>query len=173
MGIKRSSKAAMASVIPESTTGRKSTLKYLCPIFVGSLSLILPFVLHAQQADQESARQHFEAGFQAIRQGNFPEAENQLKAGLKLNPRSPAGYDLLGAAYDGLGRFAEAEQAYRQALQLNPRLVGAYNDLGRSLYRQNKSKEAVAEFVKAIDIDPKNFTANYNLGIIALELKDY
>ena len=163
----------MASVIPESTTGRKSTLKYLCPIFVGSLSLILPFVLHAQQADQESARQHFEAGFQAIRQKNFPEAEKQLKAGLRLNPRSPAGYDLLGAAYDGLGRFAEAEQAYRQALQLNPRLVGAYNDLGRSLYRQNKSKEAVAEFVKAIDIDPKNFTANYNLGIIALELKDY
>ncbi|MCU1275153.1 MAG: Tetratricopeptide 2 repeat protein, partial [Bryobacterales bacterium] len=83
------------------------------------------------------------------------------------------GYDLLGIAEDGLGHSADAENAFRQALQLNPQFLPAHNDLGRNLYRAGRKDAASAEFQTVLKIDPQNFTANYNLGLIARDAKGY
>ena len=92
---------------------------------------------------------------------------------LKIDPRSPVGYDLLGIALDDLRLFAEAEGAYRYALDLDPNFVAAHNDLGRSLYRQGKAVAAAQEFARALRVEPKSFTANFNLGVISLAAKNY
>lgn len=65
---------------------------------------------------QETAASHFKNALEAIRRGAFEEARAHAGEGLRLNPNSAVGYDLLGIAYDGLRHFEEAEQAYREAL---------------------------------------------------------
>lgn len=127
----------------------------------------------AHPGSAQQATNYFDKGFEAIRRGAFEEAEAQVRAGLNLDPRSPAGYDLLGIAYDGQGRFQQAEQAYRKALELNPKFVRARDDLGMSLYRGGNVPAAQQQFARALALDPKNFTANYNLGLIAQKSKRY
>ncbi len=119
------------------------------------------------------AEKYFKEGFGSIQRGDFAGAQAEIQAGLKMDPRSPAGYDLLGIAFDGQRLFKEAEAAYRRALELNPNFIAAHNDLGRSLYRQGKPGDASTEFTRALRIEPRNFTANFNLGVISLEAKNY
>ncbi len=121
----------------------------------------------------EQAANYFQRAFDAIRRGEFAQAETDARAGLKIDARSPAGYDLLGIACDGLQHAAEAEKAFRQALELNPRFLPARNDLGRHLYRAGKAEDAWREFERVLQMDPGNFTANYNLGLIARKAKRY
>lgn len=121
----------------------------------------------------EEAGSHFQRALQAIRVGEFATAEAEAKEGLQIDPRSPAGYDLLGIAYDGLGHAADAEKAFREALRLNPGFLPACNDLARNLYHAGKTAEAVREFAAVLGIDPTNFTANYNLGLIARDEKRF
>jgi tetratricopeptide (TPR) repeat protein len=141
-----------------------SSLAFCLALIFGALS--------ATKAEQP-ASSYFQKGMEAIRKGAFAEAEAQTKAGLQLDPNSPAGYDLLGIAYDGQGRHLEAEQAFRQALKLNPRFAPAHNDLGRSLYQRGLTQRAEEEFKQVLQIDSNNFTASYNLGILARDNKRY
>jgi tetratricopeptide (TPR) repeat protein len=127
-------------------------------LVIGRLSLAL---------GEETAVGYFRKALETIRRGAFREAEVHVKAGLKLDPNSPAGHDLLGIAYDNLGRFQEAEQAFQEALRLNPKFVAAHNDWGRSLYRRGMVEAASEQFKQVLHIDPKNFTSNFNLGLIA------
>ncbi|PYV88229.1 MAG: hypothetical protein DMG05_15935 [Acidobacteria bacterium] len=122
---------------------------------------------------EETAAAYFKKGLESIRRGAFREAEDLVRAGLRLDPNSPAGYDLLGIAYDGLKRPLEAEQAFRQALQLNPRFIPAHNDLGRSFYQRGMTQEAEQEFKQVLLIDSRNFTASYNLGLLARDARRY
>lgn len=124
-------------------------------------------------AQSPPASQYFKQALDAIRHGDFQTAETQAKAGLKLDPNSPAGYDLLGIAADGLGNSTKAEQAFREAIRLNSRFIPAHNDLARSLYRRGMVKEAIGEFQSTLRLDPRNLTANYNLGLIARDQKRY
>jgi len=134
-----------------------------------------PFLLLLTSSSRggELAANYFQRAFDAIRRGEFAQAEIDARAGLKIDSRSPAGYDLLGIACDGMQHPADAEKAFRQAVELNPRFMPARNDLGRNLYRAGKVEDASREFEHVLQMDPRNFTANYNLGLIAREAKRY
>ena len=137
------------------------------------LAIAVALAARALVGAEGGAEKYFNQGFDFIRRGDFVEAQVQIEAGLKIDPGSPAGHDLLGIAFDGQRLFPEAEAAYRRALELNPNFVAARNDLGRSLYRQGKADDAASEFARALRIEPKSFTANFNLGVISLEAKNY
>src|SRR6266480_3069817 len=59
-------------------------------LVIGRLSLTL---------GEETAVGYFRKALETIRRGAFREAEVHVKAGLKLDPNSPVGHDLLGIAY--------------------------------------------------------------------------
>jgi len=134
---------------------------------------ILLVLIRVSATADEQASSYFRLALQAIRGGQFTQAEADAEAGLKIDPRSAAGYDLLGIAFDGLGRRTEAERAFREAIRLNSRFLPARNDLGRSLYRTGKVQPAAREFERVLMLDPKNFTANYNLGLIARDARQF
>jgi tetratricopeptide (TPR) repeat protein len=124
-------------------------------------------------AGQGPATTRFQEGLASIQKGDIAEAETHVRAGLAIDPRAAAGYDLLGIVLDAQGRPEAAQDAFRQAIRLNPRLIPAYNNLGRSLYRGSHSDEAKSQFEQALKLDPANFTANYSLGIIARDVKEF
>lgn len=142
-------------------------------IVIPALCLLSTTAATAFQGAASRAEKLFNEGLSAIRSGNFTEAESRLRAGLRVDPSSAAGYDLLGVAEDGLGDLQEAERVYRKALALNPAFLAARNDLGRNLYQQGKAQAAAEEFKLALKIRPEDFTANYNLGIILLKAQKF
>jgi len=137
-----------------------------------SLAAILLAAAALVQA-QRDASGYFDRALAALRLQNFAEAQALIKAGLEIEPNSPAGYDLLGIASAELGDYAEAEKCFRRAISLNPRFVGAHNDLARSLYRRGMADAAIQEFRAVLKVDANNFTANFNLGLIHRERKEY
>jgi len=137
------------------------------------LAVILALACRGVIGSDAGAEKLFKQGFDAIQRGDFATAQAQIQAGLKIDTRSPAGYDLLGIALDGQRLFPEAEAAYRRALELNPNFVAARNDLGRSLYHQGKTADAAREFTRALQVEPTSFAANFNLGVISLAAKNY
>jgi tetratricopeptide (TPR) repeat protein len=141
--------------------------------FSVSLAVAVTMGVTFSAEGQETAASYFKNALEAIRRGAFEEAREHAGEGLRLNPNSAVGYDLLGVAYDGLRHFEEAEQAYREALKLNPRFIPARNDLARNLYRRGLAEASAEEFAQVLALDPRNFTAHYNLGLIALEAKCY
>src|SRR5207248_10269459 len=119
------------------------------------------------------AADYFRQGLEAVRRGALDEAQRQIESGLKLDPNSPAGFDLLGIVYGRVGRFDQARQAFQKALTIQPNFLPARNDLGSALYQHGLVKAATEQFTEALRIEPGNFTANYNLGLILFETKNY
>jgi tetratricopeptide (TPR) repeat protein len=122
---------------------------------------------------QPGAAEYFQRGLDAVRRGDFAAAQSLILTGLKIEPSSAAGYDLLGIAADGLGRPSEAEKFFRQALHLNPEFITAHNDLARCLYRHGMVEPAILEFQETLRRDPRNIIANFNLGVIFRDRRRY
>jgi Tfp pilus assembly protein PilF len=138
-----------------------------------NVRILLVLVFATLGFGAEPATESLRAALDAIRLGDFALAETRIKESLRLDPNSAAAYDLLGIAHDGQRQDVEAESAFRNAIHLNRRFIPAHNDFGRHLYRAGHPQAAIEEFSKALAIDPHNFTANYNLGVIAREQKRY
>ena len=81
-------------------------------------------------------------------------------------------YDLLGAAYMGLGNADGTIESYQKALQFNPNHTDAYNNMGMALYDQGRFDEAVESYQKAIKLEPDFADAHYNLGNALKETGD-
>jgi Flp pilus assembly protein TadD len=74
-----------------------------------------------------------------IRQQKLADAEQTLHAALKVNPRNPYAYDLLGVTLREQGKFTEAKTAYESALAIDPNYAKAHFNLGvlADLYLQD------------------------------------
>jgi len=146
-----------------------------------AVGLALPLRLnHAQAASRSPAAKkplsaadaHFAAGRDLLAQHRPKEAEAEIRAGLKLAPRSLQGLNLLGIALEGQKDFAGAAAAFQQALKIAPRSAETHNNLGNSYVIQQKNDLAEREFRTTLRYDPANRDANYNLGLLLLARND-
>jgi tetratricopeptide (TPR) repeat protein len=141
----------------------------------------LPFLrTHAQTDSRASAEEklpagasaHFAAGRQLLAQHTPKLAEAEIRAGLKLAPRSLEGLNLLGIALGEQKDFAGAVEVFQQALKINPRSTETHNNLGNSYVAQQKNELAEREFRTTLRFDLRNRDANYNLGLLLLARND-
>lgn len=103
-------------------------------------------------------------------QGDFDEAITELRAAIKLEPRSARAYSGLGLALRGQRNLPESTAAYQEAIRLDPDLIDAHNGLAVVLANQGKLNEAVAEFREIIRIDPDSAIGHYNLAYALADL---
>ena len=103
-------------------------------------------------------------------QGDFDEAISELRAAIKLEPRSARAYSGLGLALRGQRNLPESTAAYQEAIRLDPDLIDAHNGLAVVLANQGKLNEAVAEFREIIRIDPDSAIGHYNLAYALADL---
>ena len=87
---------------------------------------------------------------------------------MRLDPRSVAGYNLLGIIETQDKNFNSAAEAFEQALRLDPKSTETLNNLANSYVQQKKFDLARSEYLAALRIDPRNRDANYNLGLVLL-----
>jgi tetratricopeptide (TPR) repeat protein len=103
-------------------------------------------------------------------QGDFDEAITELRAAIKLEPRSARAYSGLGLALRGQRNLPESTAAYQEAIRLDPDLIDAHNGLAVVLANQGQLNEAVAEFREIIRIDPDSAIGHYNLAYALADL---
>ena len=87
-----------------------------------------------------------------------------LKRAIKLEPRNPSYYYLLGIAYSDEKKYGRAKEYFTTALKLKPDFADAYFHLGVVLDEQGKFDESVSNLEKTVELDPKNSTALNYLG---------
>lgn len=82
-----------------------------------SIALVLISVLaHADDREEDRARDCVEFGIRVARAGLWSEAAFQFERATRLDPTYAAAFNNLAVAYEQLGRLAEARQLYAHAL---------------------------------------------------------
>ena len=143
---------------------------------VGALSIICLFgsavvAGRAQTGAGDSSRAAGEAFARAradAGRGDLAGARAEVQQGLKLDPRSVAGYNLLGIIETQDRNFNAAAEAFEQALRLDPKSTETLNNIASSYFQQKKFDLARTEYLAALRLDPRNRDANYNLGLVLL-----
>ncbi len=106
-----------------------------------------------------------------VREEAVEQARQKVAEGLKLDPHSALGYNLLGLIDGQEKDYKHAESDFNQALALDSRSADTHNNLGNCYVAENKLDLAEKEFRAALRLDPANRGANYNLGLLLLARK--
>ena len=102
-------------------------------------------------------------------QGKFQKAASSAYSLLKLNPKSPILYNIVGAANKEQGKLEEAITAYETAISIKSDYPEAYTNMGNALKEQGKLEEAVEAYKTAISIKPFFAEAYNNMGLVLKE----
>ncbi|MFH1369830.1 MAG: tetratricopeptide repeat protein [Planctomycetota bacterium] len=95
--------------------------------------------------------------------GNFENAINLYREGLKYHPENGALYGRLGSLFLQMGLVDEAVVELEKAMELRAD-SGIYGNLGLAVSLKGEIERAIEYYKKAIWIDPANAEAHYNLG---------
>lgn len=96
--------------------------------------------------------------------GRVPEAIEQYKKALQLNPRIVEAHNNLGLALYQTGRVQEAIDHYQQALIGNPHFAIAHTNLGNAFSQMGRVQEAIDHYQQALLANPNDSAAHANLA---------
>jgi tetratricopeptide (TPR) repeat protein len=127
-----------------------------------AVSVLAPIVARAPNADNLNGY-----GIALADQGRFPEAIQQFRRALELDPNNAPALQNLGIVALRMNDVRAAHENLVRALALNPRLPLALNTLGVLYARQNDDARAVEAWQGAVALDPKQYDALFNIGLVA------
>ncbi len=96
----------------------------------------------------------------------YQEAQNDLRASLKLNPEYPEAYNNLAIAHQRLGELPKAIKCAKAALELRADFPQAWATLGSVQFTAKEFDDAAQSCSKAIELDPGLKVAFINLAKI-------
>jgi tetratricopeptide (TPR) repeat protein len=153
------------------------------PVGIGTISIVLVWLsmgshnyamqfhdsetlaTYTLQHSSQVAGPHNYFGSALLQSGRVPEAIEQFKQALKIEPDNIPAHVDLGDALLQAGRMSEAIEQYKQALKIIPDLPAAHNNLGRALLETDHVPEAIEQFKQALKVDPYFAAAHNNLGV--------
>ena len=117
------------------------------------------------QAHLSELHQHVARGAEFYQQEKYPDAEEEYRAAVLLDPQNAALHVALWVALNQLNKSDEALAEAREALRLDPESDLAHFSLGTTLLHQGNDDGAIKEFRAALKLDPDSVGAHTNLGI--------
>lgn len=123
----------------------------------------------ALRAIKEKGAQHwpiyFAIGTSLDKQGNWPDAEKNLRRSLELSPNQPDVLNYLGYSFLMRGEnFTEAKNLIEKAIKKRPTDPQIMDSMGWALYLAGDYKEAVIYLERAVSFLPADFTVHEHLG---------
>ena len=107
----------------------------------------------------------FSRGIALERSKNWPRAEDDLLAALKLSPDQPYLLNYLGYSWVDRGiKLKDARKMIERAVELEPQSGAIVDSLGWALYRIGDYDAAVAQLERAAELEPLDPTVNDHLG---------
>jgi Tfp pilus assembly protein PilF len=116
-----------------------------------------------------SAKQHLEAGREALLAGRFNEAIAELSTAVSLDSKLTEAHNLLGVAYDKKGFGDRAKESFEKAVKLEED-AETLNNLGFSLYQNGNYRAAVDKLKRAAKMAPGDERILNNLGLALIRL---
>jgi tetratricopeptide (TPR) repeat protein len=114
-----------------------------------------------------------QAAAAAVKNENYPLAEELLKRVIEKEPKHKEARRQLGWALFGQRKFDEAIATLREQTTINPFDDYSYNLLGRIYWQQQKYQDAETAFRKQIEITPLDESSHGNLGQMLVEWRKY
>jgi tetratricopeptide (TPR) repeat protein len=123
--------------------------------------------------DWYDAEQRVERAKELFDQQKWPEALEELRAAVSINPYNGGWFFNIGLTLDELERFDEAIDAYEQALEIDPDDVDFLNHLGTDLARVGRHQSSLKIFERIEKAD-SSFEPSYCARIeLYRQLKDH
>ena len=113
--------------------------------------------------DSPHARQLL--GLVYLEQGRVPEALQEFKEILRLDPGFAAAHHAIGRVLQAGGRLPQAVRSLERACELDPELLDAHVDLGTAYHGSGRYDLAVEAYQRALALDPERPLVYSNLGM--------
>lgn len=104
---------------------------------------------------------------------SIPLTQQSARRALELDNSLAEAHTTLAFSYYLEWKYGEAEREFKQALALNPRYATTYHWYEIMLARMGRLDEAAAMIQKAQELDPFSPVITLNVGVIALQKKQY
>ena len=137
--------------------------------FVFSLVLLLASATHAEEA----GRAFYDLGVFAYDDGDYEEAEKNLKAALTAMPDNAFYNHYMGKTYLRMERYDEALAHLKLAYDVNPDVPGLKYDLALALFQVQDYSKSAQLFEEIAQENPSNILAHYHAGISLYKLEQY
>jgi tetratricopeptide (TPR) repeat protein len=132
----------------------------------------IPFRIAAQISrpanSKAGAASLFHQGVQLLQADSPEQAREKVLQGLKLDPQSALGFNLLGLIYEQEKKYELSADSFQKALKIEPRSTEIHNNLGNIYLLEHKFDVARKEFRTSLSLEPSNRDANYTMGIALL-----
>ncbi|HXO33860.1 MAG TPA: tetratricopeptide repeat protein [Candidatus Acidoferrales bacterium] len=122
---------------------------------------------YAQKAatlDPKLPLAHFLLGELFLYKSRVPEAIEEFKKELAINPAHAATYYKLADAYSRIQKFDDAERLLQRSIWLDATSTGPYILMGKILEKKGEFALAVRALQRAATMDPNNPIAHHLLG---------
>jgi lipoprotein NlpI len=135
------------------------------PIVAAIFAASMVFPLAVDDADVQKAAQLVEEAGAAYQKQNSKEAIELATRAIKLDPKNPAAYYVLGSAQLARRHNEEAATAFRALLKLSPDRAAIHDRLGDALLKLGRFNEAIAEFDEFLKANPQAAPEHWRRGI--------
>ncbi|MEW6599422.1 MAG: tetratricopeptide repeat protein [Nitrospirota bacterium] len=105
-----------------------------------------------------------EIGLSQVRSGDMRDAEETLRAVIKLRPDNAVAYSSLGNVLKRLEKHKEAVECHQRAVSLLPLSAEAISNLASAYLCWGDKERAVEEYLRAVSLMPASAELHYNLG---------
>jgi tetratricopeptide (TPR) repeat protein len=117
------------------------------------------------RANPAAALPHNDLAFALNDRGDIPDAIDQLRLAVRLDPRYGDARHNLGVLLLNTGQTDEALTEFQAALQLSPNVAERHYNVGQALQQAGRYTEAMDQFQQAIVLDPNDVQAYNDLAI--------
>jgi tetratricopeptide (TPR) repeat protein len=131
-----------------------------------TISLVL--LVGSSFADQRTASGALERAIRAFNQGRLEEAEKQVDAAARMEPKRPEILNLRGAILTRQKKYDEAVEEFERALAIDPKFYPAKLNLAEVKLLQGKYAEATQGYESLKTLDPESELVEFKLVLCAL-----
>ena len=122
---------------------------------------------------REAGRIYYDLGVFAYEDGDYVEAEKNLKKAFAADPKNPFYNHYLGRTYIKMERFNEAIIHLSKAWDVNPEISGLDYDIAYVNYKMGNYSKSFLLFQKTAKNEPTNVLAIYYAGISLYQEQKY
>ena len=115
------------------------------------------------ESPNDNLANRLERGIAYKIEGNYAEAEREIKFVLEADPGCARAHRELGLVLNFTGFFEESLDELRKSVELDPTSLDARNELALAYSMLGMLDEAKREFEAVLELDPTNSTAQRNL----------
>ncbi len=168
--------------MPATSTARVNPTKLVVPIALLVAQLVLPLLVvqahntsgpHQEAGLPAAAAAHFAAAQKLLAQHTPKLAEAEVRAGLKLAPRSVEGLNLLATALEEQKDFAGAVEALQKALKIDPGSTATQFNLTQAHLGAGQKEKGLA-LARSLSEQAKNdVRTHFTLGVLLAKQGQY